>query len=42
MIAATGKSILNGIAIGKVKFLKKEQAKISDTAADVNTELQSF
>ncbi len=42
MIVATGKSILKGIAIGKVKFLKKEQAKISDAASDVETELKNF
>ena len=42
MIAATGKSILKGIAIGKIKFLKKEQAAITDTAADISTELQNF
>ena len=34
MIVATGKSILKGIAIGKIKFLKKAQAEIKDTAAD--------
>ena len=42
MIVATGKSILNGIAIGKIRFLKKEQAKISDIASDVDTELKNF
>ena len=42
MIVATGKSILKGIAIGKIKFLKKEQAKISDTAGDAAAELQRF
>lgn len=42
MIVATGKSILKGIAIGKIRFLKKEQAKISDTASDVDTELKNF
>lgn len=42
MIVATGKSILNGIAIGKVRFLKKEQAKISDAASDVEAELKNF
>ena len=42
MITATGKSILKGIAIGKVKFFKKEQAKISDVVSDVETELKKF
>lgn len=42
MITATGKSILKGIAIGKVKFFKKEQAKISDVVSDVETELKNF
>lgn len=42
MIAATGKPILNGIAIGKVRFFKKKQAEISDFAADVEAELKSF
>lgn len=42
MIVATGKSILKGIAIGKIKFLKKAQAEISEAAADAATELQRF
>ena len=42
MIVATGKSILKGIAIGKIKFLKKAQAEIKDTAADPAAELQRF
>ncbi len=35
-------STSQGIAIGKIKFLKKEQAAITDTAADISTELQNF
>ena len=42
MIVATGKSILKGIAIGKIKFLKKAQAEIKDTAADPAVELKRF
>ena len=42
MIVATGKSILKGIAIGKIKFLKKAQAEIKDTAADHAVELKRF
>ncbi len=42
MIVATGKSILKGIAIGKIKFLKKAQAQIIDTAADPAVELKRF
>ena len=42
MIVATGKSILKGIAIGKIKFLKRAQAEISEAAADAATELQRF
>ena len=33
---------MKGIAIGKVKFFKKEQAKISDVVSDVETELKKF
>ncbi len=42
MMVATGKSILKGIAIGKIRFLKKTQAKIKDTAADAGVELERF
>ena len=42
MIVATGKSILKGIAIGKIKFLKKAQAEIKDTASDPAVELKRF
>ena len=42
MMVATGKSILKGIAIGKIRFLKKTQAKIKDTATDANVELERF
>ena len=42
MIVATGKSILKGIAIGKIKFLKKVQSEIVDTAADPAAELDKF
>ena len=34
MIVATGKSILKGIAIGKIKFLRKAQSVIVDNASD--------
>lgn len=34
MIVATGKSILKGIAIGKIKFLKKVQTKVDDIHSD--------
>ncbi len=42
MMVATGKSILKGIAIGKIRFLKKTQANIKDTAADAGVELERF
>ena len=42
MIVATGNSILKGIAIGKIRFLKRIQVKINDTAADAEAELQRF
>ena len=42
MMVATGKSILKGIAIGKIRFLKKTQAKIRDTATDASVELERF
>ena len=42
MIVATGKSILKGIAIGKIKFLKKAQSEIVATASDPAVELERF
>lgn len=42
MIVAAGKSILNGIAIGRVRFLKKEQAEITEAASDAEKELHDF
>ena len=42
MIVATGKSILKGIAIGKIKFLKKVQSEIVATASDPALELERF
>ena len=42
MITATGKSILKGIAIGKIKVLAKKQAEIKENAADATAELKRF
>ena len=42
MITATGKSILKGIAIGKIRFLAKKQAEIKETASDPAAELKRF
>ena len=42
MITATGKSILKGIAIGKIKFLAKKQAEIKEAAADPAVELKRY
>ena len=42
MIVATGKSILKGIAIGKIRFLAKKQAEIKDTAADPAVEMKRY
>ena len=42
MITATGKSILKGIAIGKIRFLAKKQAEIKENAADAAAELKRF
>ena len=42
MITATGKSILKGIAIGKIRFLAKKQVVIKEDAADAAVELKRF
>ena len=42
MITATGKSILKGIAIGKIRFLAKKQAEIKENATDAAAELKRF
>ena len=42
MITAKGKSILKGIAIGKIKFLAKKQAEIKENAADPAAELKRY
>ena len=42
MIVAIGKSILKGIAIGKIRFLAKKQAEIKDTAADPAVEMKRY
>ena len=42
MITATGKSILKGIAIGKIRFLAKKQVEIKENAADAAAELKRF
>ena len=42
MIVATGKSILKGIAIGKIKFLRKAQSVIVDNASEPAGELEGF
>ncbi len=42
MIVATGKSILKGIAIGNIKYLKKNQVEIKDTASDPAAEMKRY
>ncbi|MBQ4396486.1 MAG: phosphoenolpyruvate--protein phosphotransferase [Clostridia bacterium] len=42
MMTAKGKSILKGIAIGKIRFLAKKQAEIKENAADSAAELKRF
>ena len=42
MITANGKSILKGIAIGKIKFMAKKQVEIKEAAADPAAELKRY
>ena len=42
MIVATSKSILKGIAIGNIKYLKKNQVEIKDTASDPAAEMKRY